>query len=376
MKIVAISLTQVPSTAANSIQVMKACQGLVQLGHDVTLIVPGPSETKGWDELAAFYGIQTHFEVHWLEPASFGARPLFTWHAVRYAKRLKADLLYVWPVQSAVFAPLFGLPVLLEMHDFPTGRYGPWWYKFFVRMPGHKRQLCITHALEKLLEQDYGTHLRANQKVIGSNAVDLERFIDLPDPPTARQQLGLPEAPTIVCTGHLYSGRGGDLFLVLAKTNPKVNFLWIGGRPEDVDAYRTKAVTVAIDNAIFAGFIPNQNLPQYQAAAEILLMPYGKVIGISGSAGRSAEISSPMKMFEYLAAERAIITSDLPVFREVLNESNAAFALPDDISSWNPVLRELLVSPEKRKQLSTQARQDAGRYTWKERARRALENFV
>ena len=32
-----------------------------------------------------------------------------------------------------------------------------------------------------------------------------------------------------------------------------------------------------------------------------------------------------MKMFEYMAAGRAIVSSDLPVIREVLNERNAVF---------------------------------------------------
>ena len=41
MKIVAIAGSRIPSDTANSIQVMKACSALAQLGHDLTLIVPG-----------------------------------------------------------------------------------------------------------------------------------------------------------------------------------------------------------------------------------------------------------------------------------------------------------------------------------------------
>ena len=40
MKILAIAGSRVPSDTANSIQVMKACSALVQLGHDLTLLVP------------------------------------------------------------------------------------------------------------------------------------------------------------------------------------------------------------------------------------------------------------------------------------------------------------------------------------------------
>ena len=58
-------------------------------------------------------------------------------------------------------------------------------------------------------------------------------------------------------------------------------------------------------------------------------MPYPRsIFGSSGSAD-SAAVASPMKMFEYMAVERAIITSDLPVIREVLNEFRTrSFARP------------------------------------------------
>ena len=41
MNIVAIAGSTIPSDTANSIQVMKACAALAQLGHNLTLIVPG-----------------------------------------------------------------------------------------------------------------------------------------------------------------------------------------------------------------------------------------------------------------------------------------------------------------------------------------------
>jgi len=47
MNIVAIAGSTIPSDTANSIQVMKACSALVQLGHNLTLIVPEASKVKG-----------------------------------------------------------------------------------------------------------------------------------------------------------------------------------------------------------------------------------------------------------------------------------------------------------------------------------------
>ena len=40
MKIACIAASQVPSSTANSLQVMKVCQALAQLGHRVQLLLP------------------------------------------------------------------------------------------------------------------------------------------------------------------------------------------------------------------------------------------------------------------------------------------------------------------------------------------------
>jgi glycosyltransferase involved in cell wall biosynthesis len=119
-----------------------------------------------------------------------------------------------------------------------------------------------------------------------------------------------------------------------------------------------------IYNVTFVGFIPNGSLPLYQAAADVLLMPYSNsIMGSSGTAD-SAGVASPMKMFEYMATGRAIVSAYLPVIREVLNENNAVFCKPDDIHTWKFALERLLNDNQVRDQLGSQARQDAQGYTW------------
>jgi glycosyltransferase involved in cell wall biosynthesis len=374
MKIVAISASQVPSSAANSLQAMKAVHALAQNGHDVTLIVPVTDQPHAsWDELAGFYGLRTEFQVEYLPSAS---RRLFFLSAVRRAKSLKPDLLYAWPLQSAVLGLMNGLPVVLEMHDLPSGRIGPLWFRYFRDFKGKKRMTVITKALREALTERYGAFLQHSGVILAPNGVEAERFEALPAPAAARQMLGLHEAPTVVCTGHLYAGRGMELFVELAAAPELggVRFVWAGGRPQDVEAWRAK--TNAMPNVTFSGFVPNAQLPLYQAAADVLLMPYSREIGISSGGGHSAQVSSPMKMFEYLATGRAILASDLPVFHEVLNETNAVFCAPDDAAGWKMALRKLLFDdPAQRETLSKQAAIDARKYLWTERARRILEGF-
>ena len=375
MNIVAISGSQVPSSVANSLQTMKAVHALAQLGHNVTLVVPFDEQNSGkiqWRELATFYGLQQEFQIEYLPGAS---RRLFFLSAVRRAKSLKPDLLYVWPLPSAVLGLMNGMPVILELHDLPTGRVGPLWFRYFRDFKGKKRMALITSALNDALIERYGAHLRSSDVVMAPNGVEPERFEKLPDPVEARRILDLPEAPTVVCTGHLYAGRGVELFIQLATAfqDRGVKFVWAGGKPADVEMWKTHAKDNP--NLTFCGFVPNALLPMYQAAADVLLMPYGREIGISSGPGHSAQISSPMKMFEYLATGRTILASDLPVFHEVLNEKNAVFCTPENFSEWEKTLQALLDDPARRAELSRQAHIDGQKYSWTERAKRILNGF-
>jgi glycosyltransferase involved in cell wall biosynthesis len=371
MKIVCISASQVPSDSANSIQVMKVCQAFTQLGHDTTLLVQvNPQSSIADQQLTAHYGLATLFPIEWLP----GSRRLFPWIAVRRARALNADLLYAWPVQSAALGLLAGMSVMLEMHDFPAGSFGPLWYRLFLRLPGKKRLLPITHALRRELERRYRPALPDGQVVIAPDGVDLERYEHLPDPESARLQLGLPPGLTVTCTGHLYTGRGADLFLDLAASFPKINFLWVGGRLQEVDEWRGRAATSGLHNVTYTSFLPNEYIPLYQAAADILCMPYERMVSTS-SGGNTAGICSPMKMFEYMAAGRAILSSDLAVLREVLNEGSAVFCPPGETGVWEKSLSLLVDDAKQRQALGQRARADVKKYSWLARARSSLENF-
>ena len=370
MKIVAIAGSQIPSDTANSLQVMKACNALVQLGHDLTLIVPDFNFRPSTFDLKQHYGLQIDINIEYL-PAS--NRRLFPWQALRHARKLKPDLIYSWLIQSAVLALLVKLPAIFEIHIQPTGTLGPAWHRAFEKLRGRKRLASITQALVDVLDRSYNIRFNADEVVIAPNGVDLERFASLPaTPELARQKLDIASAPTVMCTGHLYAGRGADLFLALAKEIPQAHFVWVGGKPDDVEEWKRR---IQSDNVTFTGFIPNQELPLYQSAADVLLMPYSRsIMGSSGTAD-SASVASPMKMFEYMAAGRAIVTADLPVIREVLNEKSAVFCEPDDVGKWKVEIEKLLADEPRRLALGKQTLQDVHGYTWLARAEKIMQGF-
>jgi glycosyltransferase involved in cell wall biosynthesis len=366
MKIVCISSSRVPSDTANSIQVMKVCQAFAQIGNEVTLLVPGdPQASINNQQLLEHYGLTKLFPTEWL---SSRTRRQFPWRAHLRARRLAPDLVYAWPIQSAALGLLAGMPTMVELHDFPSGRFGPFWLRLFLALPGRKRLLPITAALREAL------NLPAGKTVVAPDGVDLERYAALPDPASARRTLNLPAAPTVLCTGHLYEGRGVELFLTLAGQFTQANFVWVGGRPADVETWKSRATAQALTNITFTGFVPNERIPLYQSAGDVLLMPYQQTVSTS-SGGNTAQVCSPMKMFEYMAAGGAILTSDLPVLREVLDESSAVFCPPDDARAWASALGGLLADEKRRQALGQHARRLAERYSWVERAKRTLKGF-
>ncbi|HSG41779.1 MAG TPA: glycosyltransferase [Anaerolineales bacterium] len=369
MRIVAIAGSQIPSDTANSLQVMKACNALVQLGHDLTLIVPGAPNSSV--DLKSHYGLQTDIHIEWLPALK---RRLFPWGAFLRARKLKPDLIYSWLIQSSVLALLFKIPSVFEIHIQPTGMLGPAWHRAFAWIRGRKRIASITQALIDLLDHAYNIRFNADEVIIAPNGVDLERFESLPaTPELARQKLDFPNTPTVMCTGHLYAGRGADLFLALAKEIPQAHFVWVGGKPEDVETWKARAES---NNVTFTGFIPNQDLPLYQSAADVLLMPYSRsIMGSSGTAD-SASVASPMKMFEYMAAGRAIVTADLPVIREVLNENSAVFCEPDDLEDWKMGIGDLVNNELRKVALGKQTREGVQGYTWLARAEKIVQGFL
>jgi glycosyltransferase involved in cell wall biosynthesis len=160
----------------------------------------------------------------------------------------------------------------------------------------------------------------------------------------------------------------------LAYLLPEITFLLVGGETAEIERFQEKITRLDLHNIVFAGFVSNAELPVFQSVCDFLLMPYqAEVAGSSG--GEIARYLSPMKLFEYMACGRAILSSDLPVLREVLNEHNSVLLPPDDVDAWTAAIRTLCADPAQRAQLGDRARQDASRYTWERRAEKVLEGL-
>jgi glycosyltransferase involved in cell wall biosynthesis len=297
----------------------------------------------------------------------------FVWIASQQARRFGAELIYTWLPQTAAMEARRKRAIVLEMHADAAGRFGAGWLRQAMASP-RTRLLVTTAALRGALERSTGMRFSEAAVNVAPNGVDLERYDNLPDAPSARAALRLPEGSTVGFTGHFYAGRGIDLLWELARSLPETRFLWVGGTSTAVNEWRERLAAAGISNVMLTGFVDNSRLPIYQAAADILLMPYER--SIAASSGQDiAEVINPMKMFEYMAARRPIISADLPVIREVLNEMRAVFCPPGEAESWRLAIIDLAGDRAKRNRLAENARREVEKHTWLRRAQHALGNM-
>jgi glycosyltransferase involved in cell wall biosynthesis len=159
--------------------------------------------------------------------------------------------------------------------------------------------------------------------------------------------------------------------LALARRFTDLRFLWVGGEPAAVSAWQSRLADEQVYNVRLTGFVENARLPLYQAACDVLLMPYERRIAVSGG-GDTAEFANPMKAFEYLASGRPILASDLPVMREVLDPELALLLPPQDEAAWADALAAMLDDPARRRSMGEAARTAAQGYSWQARAEKAL----
>ena len=87
----------------------------------------------------------------------------------------------------------------------------------------------------------------------------------------------------------------------------------------------------------------------------------------------SARYTSPLKVFEALAAGLPLVASDLPSLREVLSDGeDAVLAAPDDEAALAQAIRRLAGDAALRGALAARGRARAAEHSWDARARRLL----
>jgi glycosyltransferase involved in cell wall biosynthesis len=381
MDLLYLSAAEIPSRSTNSMQTMRMCSAFASSGSDVTLVtlrhrIPKPEGFNG--DVYSFYGVSQNFEQLSLPSLSglgfdgygrlyrvarvvpysaymgvrsgpfrapflcYGRSMVGLWTAVR-ARRL-------WGKRSAIRR------IGAEMHDLPRDR----WASRLLE------EADVVFAISAALRDDLVAAVPSLEGRIWveHDGADLDLHGSGGDREAARAALGLggADGPLVVYTGRANEGKGIPVLLEAARHLERIGArVMVVGKVYD-EQFRVQAPP----NVTFTGFVPPAQIPPYLAAADALVLPTTADL-------RYAAYTSPLKLFEYMAARRPVVASNLPVLREVLqDESNALLYPPKEPAALAAAVERLWREPRLADSIAAQAERDVEQYSWDNRARRIL----
>ncbi len=321
-----------PTEKAHGWQIAKMAEALLANGTDVEVVVPDRYSAQGQDPWA-YYGVRGPrlvrlpvldlFPLAWVpRPFAFAAFELsFLWAVRRWAKAAGGARVVL--TRDQFLAAWFRRPgwkVAFEMHDVPED--------FFTthRRLGRKAAgFVVTNRWKRDRIADAWGGGAAARTAVLPNGVDLSAYAGLPSRDEACARLGWdPAALRVVYTGHLYRWKGVHTLAAASASLPEGwETVFVGGTTEDAQAFRAHLDREGLGRVRLVPHVPHAEVLAYLAAADVLALP---------NSGQSHErnTTSPIKLWEYLAARRPVVASDLPSLRELVGDAEVRFVVPDD----------------------------------------------
>jgi glycosyltransferase involved in cell wall biosynthesis len=382
-KLIYVANARIPTERAHGHQIMKMCEVFADHKIDLQLLVPAIDNLvhKSTDEFD-YYGVKKNFVIKKLKcldpqillklPSGiyikfqlifFNVSLFFYFLFHRFDRQL---IVYTRDEYLLPLLQIFFSKVVWEGHTLPKKKI--FYLKYFKRC---YKILVLTQQVKNNLI-DWG--INSKDIFISPDAVDLNIFDINIDKNIARERLSLPKDKIILgYTGSLMTKgmhKGVDVILKSLQILPKnIIFVAVGGNKNDNKIYESLVDDFGLkDRVKILDKVDQNKLAVYQKAFDILLMPFP-------NKEHFAYFMSPLKMFEYMAAKRPIIASDLPSIREVLNNDNAVFCKPDNNIDLAKKTELVLRDIDLAKKISDRAYQDIKKYTWEQRVEDII-NFI
>ena len=390
MKFLYLTNSRLPGEKAHAIQIMKTCAALTE--HVDVRIIHARRSNRPWlrsiTDLQAFYDLPRDvplqaipsLDIFHLVPRlplwrSGAYRIVFVIQMLTYhlaliplLLRTKADIYYTRDSLTAALLVLIREgskeKVFYEAHSFPSSWIGRALQRWLApRLDG----LIV---LTELLAQRYVDSAIPRRRVaVIADAVDVEAFGGC-SKVEARRELGIGQTDYLVMyVGQMYKWKGVETLVAAAAFLPDDAWMWlVGGTPEELPRIEKLVREPGNERVRLVGYVPPVHIPTYLAAADVLALPN------SAKTSVSRFYTSPLKLFEYMAAERPIIASDLPALREIItHEETAILVPPDDASAFAAAVERLCADAALARRLAANARHAVADHTWDHRATRILK---
>lgn len=194
-----------------------------------------------------------------------------------------------------------------------------------------------------------------------ANGVHLETFRAPPNRHVLRQQHGVDGAPTVLFLGSLQPWHGCDILLKafagVRRACPEARLLIVGDGKTRV-SLMAQAGALQLNGAVrFMGHVPHRLIPELLAIADVAVLPYPTL--------PMPFYFSPIKLFEYMGAGKAIVASRIGQIAEVLRDGDTArLVAPGSVEELSQALVEVLEFPDRGAAMGARARAAAAAYTW------------
>lgn len=388
---------RLPTEKAHGYQILQTCQGFLNSGAGVTVAYPDRRTRLNEDAgqgLVAYYGLQRDVpatalpcidglgwdwaQKPWASPVH---TPLFHLQTWTFFLSLRRWLLRQ-PEDSVIY--LRDLKIAYMLHRLLPARRAARLVLETHALPTDAKRLAMVAALPTFVTvtaymktQLVDAGVDAGAVHVAPDAVDDSAFQTPLDKAEARRRLGWPQDRRVAAFIGKFHTNGNEKGIPeilktvrpLCERFPDLDFRFVGGPLDREPGYRAilEAEGAPQNRVFFGEKVPVTDVPVHLWASDILLMPHPH-------SHFYAYHVSPLKMFEYMAAERPIVGSALPAIEEVLmHGGNALLGEAGSPDAIGRNIAELLDNPDRAAALAAQARRDVAEHTWTRRAARILD---
>jgi len=401
MNVAVVSSGHIPSQWAHSINTVKTANAFSKIGHNVEILTVErfleKREKQKINNVHRFYGIGDAIKI-----AYFKDNPLFYFEEINspihyfsegikrttngriryvsdpekriseYCRKNSMDLSYCRAYRTAYYNVKNGIPTILESHT-PNTKH-----------PELRRVIKLSHSeyfeglvtISDILKQNFiAAGVPEDKVLVLDDGVDIASFRNLPSKEEIRGMFALPrDRKMVVYSGSLFPDKGIEHILLVARNLPDVLFLLVGGREQQIKMWEKYVDSCKIENVQFTGFVGTSKVPLYLKAADVLIMPYKtdqeiKIMDIN--------TTSPLKLFEYMAAKKPIVSSAIPaISRTIVHEVDGLLAKPNDIQELTHFVELVLEDEQLAEKIAENAYTKVQDYDWKNRCEKILRQLT
>jgi glycosyltransferase involved in cell wall biosynthesis len=147
----------------------------------------------------------------------------------------------------------------------------------------------------------------------------------------------------------------------ILKQKASIKFLMVGPYFEYAQNITKK---LGVETAfIFSGPVAYQEVPNYINAADIMVAPYNPN---RDEMRKRYGIGSPIKIFEYMACGKPVVTTDLKLITDIVQKRKTGLIVPPgDVNKLAESLIELIDNPQEAREMGQRARRTVEhQYSW------------